>query len=96
MKITKEMAEELNKELAVRGYPFRYDYDENMASNLHMEMTLPSMKGVHSFIINPTREYLDWLTLWFKIRGIEISWNNTASIMWSSSGWDDEDRKEKK
>ena len=53
-----------------------------------MEITLPSLKYIDSFIINPTNEFYDWLELWFKIKGIELSYNNTRSIIWSKSGWD--------
>lgn len=88
MKITAEMVMELNNELANKGCPFRYEYDEaGYAGNSRMEITLPSMSCVDSFIINPTREFFDWLELWFKVKGIELSSNNTGSILWSKNGW---------
>lgn len=92
MKITEEMVIELNNELKDMGCPFRYNYDENgYSGNPHINITLPSMTYVDSFIINPSREYFNWLKLWFKLKGIEISGNNDGSIMWSLNGWDSED-----
>lgn len=88
MKITKEMVMELNNELVNKGCPFRYEYDPaEHSGNPHMIITLPSMNCVSSFIINPTREFFDWLELWFKEKGIELSCNNDGSILWSKNGW---------
>lgn len=88
MKITNEMVIELNKELSNKGCPFRYEYDEvGYTGNPHIKITLPSMEGVDSFNINPTKLFFDWLELWFKDKGIELSYNNDGSIMWSKDGW---------
>lgn len=84
MKITREMVMELNDELSVKGCPFRYKFTNNVIVS-SMEITLPSMSCVDSFIINPTREFFDWLELWFKIKyDIELRSNNTRSTLWSS------------
>jgi hypothetical protein len=88
MKITREMVMELNNELSNKGCPFRYDYIEER--NPQIEITLPSVNYVDSFIINPTREFFDWLELWFKMKGIELNYNNDGSIMWSKGGWDED------
>lgn len=89
MKITEEMVMELNSELIFKGCPFRYKYDPTgYTGNPHMEITLPNMNCVSSFIINPTSEFFDWLKLWFKVKGIELGCNNNASILWSKNGWD--------
>lgn len=92
MQITKEMVIELNTELAIKGCPFRYKYVFNKLSmgNPEIEITLPSMNYVSSFIVNPTNEFYDWLKMWFKSKGIELSCNNDGSILWSKSGWDKE------
>ena len=88
MKITQEMVMELNNELINKGCPFRYEYEKNTTSgNPRIKITLPSMSCVSSFIINPEREFFDWLKLWFKIRGIELCFNNDGSICWSKDGW---------
>lgn len=90
MKITNEMTMELNNELAQKGCPFRYEYsDATYSGNPQIKITLPSMSCVSSFIINPTREFFNWLELWFKVRGIELGHNNDGSILWSKSGWDE-------
>lgn len=89
MKISREMVVELNQELANKGCPFRFNFVLRYTdSNPQMEITLPSLRYVHSFIINPNDDFYDWLELWFKIKGIELSYNNTRSIIWSKSGWD--------
>lgn len=89
MKITKDMVSELNKELANKGCPFRYEHEEvGNDGNPHMKITLPSMEGVDSFIINPTKAFFDWLEIWFKEKGIELSCNNTGSVFWSKNGWE--------
>lgn len=89
MKITEEMVMELNNELSVKGCPFRYVFDDkdHHADNPAMEIVLPNMNCVSSFIINPTREFFDWLKLWFKVKGIELICNNDGSILWSKNGW---------
>ncbi len=84
MKITKEMVMNLNIELAIKGCPFRYKFVDDMIIS-SMEITLPSMNCVDSFIINPTKEFFDWLKLWFKEKyKIELNCNNTGSVMWSN------------
>lgn len=89
MKITKEMVMELNNELAIKGCPFRYSFNEvGHSGNPYIEIALPSMNCVDSFIINPTKEFFDWLELWFKLKGIELNCNNTGSILWSKNGWE--------
>lgn len=89
MKITKEMTVELNNELAIMGCPFRYEYDSNgYTGNPHINIVLPSMNYVSSFIINPTDEFFNWLKTWFRSKGITLSCNNDGSIMWSKDGWD--------
>lgn len=91
MKITEEMVMELNKELENKGCSFRYEYDKNgFTGNPHIKITLPSMNCVGSFIINVTKEFLDWLELWFKARGVELTCNNDGSILWSKNGWQDD------
>lgn len=85
MQITREIVMELNNELAVKGCPFRYKFIDDGLVNSSIEITLPSMRCVESFIINPKREFFDWLKLWFKtIHGIEINCNNDGSILWSN------------
>lgn len=89
MKITEEMTIKLNEELKVMNVPFRFKY-ANRTGNPHIEITLPSMNYVDTFIINPTKEFYDWLKIWFKTNeNIELDSNNTGSIMWSTTGWDD-------
>ena len=89
MKITREMIVELNNELVNKGCSFRYEYDEaGYSGNPHMKIVLPSMNYVNSFYINVTMEFFDWLMLWFNVKGIELSYNNDRSILWSKSGWD--------
>ena len=84
MRITKEIVMELNNELYIKGCPFRYKFSDDMIVS-SMEITLSSMSCVDSFIINPTREFFEWLKLWFKTKyDIELISNNTGSILWSS------------
>ena len=93
MKITREMVMELNNELANKGCSFRYEYDEaGYLGNPHMKIVLPSMNYVNHFYISLTKEFYDWLNLWFKIKGIELSYNNDRSILWSKSGWDTDNK----
>lgn len=88
MKITEAMVYTLNEELEYRGYPFCYKYDDSIIKgNPCIKISLPRMKGVHSFTINPTEEFFDWLENWFKERDIELSYNNNGSIIWSKNGW---------
>ena len=90
MKITREMVVELNTELAVMGCPFRYKLEDKKCTggNPHIELVLPSMNYVSSFIVNPTTEFFRWLYSWFELKGIELNCNNDRSILWSKDGWD--------
>ena len=84
MVLTKEMVMNLNIELGLKGCPFRYKYSDDMIV-ASMEIILPSMNCVDSFIVNPTKKFFDWLRLWFKEKyNIELNCNNTGSIMWSN------------
>lgn len=88
MKITKEMVIELNNELVVKGCPFRYEYEgETEYSRIpHMEIALPNMNCVSSYIINVTKDFLEWLDIWFKTKyGIELTYNNDGSILWAKN-----------
>lgn len=88
MKITQRIVTELNSELANKGCPFRYEYYEpEYSNNPHMRIALTSMRCVDSFNINPTKDFFDWLVLWFKSKEIELSCNNDGSILWSKNGW---------
>ena len=90
MKITDDMVYELNETLEYKGYSFRYEYNDSILNgNSCMKITLPRMKGVDSFIINPTKEFFEWLEGWFMQYGIELSCNNDGSIIWSKNGWND-------
>ena len=70
MKITREMVIELNNELVIKGCPFRYEYEgETEYSRIpHMEIALPNMNCVSSYIINVTKDFLEWLDIWFKTK----------------------------
>lgn len=84
--ITKEMVEELNNELAVRGYPFRYNYHEDAEHDSipDMQVTLPNMKGVSSCTIKVTDDFLKRLELWFRTRyGIDLTYLNDRSVLWA-------------
>ena len=85
MRLTKEMVVDLNNELAVKDCPFRYEFQESVGVGIpSMEITLPNMNYVDSFIINVTREFLEWLELWFKTKySVELNCNNTGSVFWS-------------
>jgi len=78
MEITEEMVIELNNELAVMGCSFRYKYKDEK-----IEITLPNMNYVNSYIINVTDDFHEWLQRWFEAKGIELSCNNTGSTLWS-------------
>jgi len=90
MKITRLMVAELNAELRTMGCPFRYRFEEERYSysNPRIEIILPSMNYVDSFMVHPTEEFFTWLYAWFEAKGIELSCNNTGSILWSKNGWD--------
>ena len=72
------------------GKEWWYEYDEaGYKGNPHIKITLPSMNCVDSFIINPTKEFFNWLELWFRLKGVILGRNNDGGIMWSNNGWSD-------
>ena len=90
MKITREIVVELNAELSTMGVPFRYKFEgvKCTSGNPNIELVLPSMNYVSSFMVYPTTEFFTWLYAWFKLKGIELNCNNDRSILWSKDGWD--------
>lgn len=77
------MVIELNDELAVKSCPFRYKYKSIGNGHVGMEFALPNMNCVDNFIINVTKEFIEWLKLWFKTKyNIELMRNSTANIFW--------------
>ena len=85
MNITVKLVNELNNELAAKGCVFRYKFEiYDCTKHPQLHLVLVNSTYVESFIINPTKEYFDWLILWFKIRGITISGNNDGTILWES------------
>lgn len=88
MKITREMVIKLNDELRIKGCPFRYKYEgETEYCRIpQIEVALPNMNCVNSCIINVTRDFLDWMEVWFKTKyGIELTCNNDGSILWAKN-----------
>lgn len=88
MRITREIVVELNDELRIKGCPFRYEYTgETQYSCIpQIEVTLPNMNYVSSCTINVTRDFLEWMELWFKTKfGVELTCNNDGSILWAKN-----------
>ena len=86
MGITREMVDELNRELGNMGCAFRYEFF-NDVHNPTIKITLLNTKHIDSFIVNITDEFYEWLSFWFGAKGIQLSCNNTRDIMWSKTGW---------
>lgn len=88
MKITREMVIELNNELVIKGVHSDMSMrGETEYSRIpHMEIALPNMNCVSSYIINVTKDFLEWLDIWFKTKyGIELTCNNDGSILWAKN-----------
>lgn len=92
-KITKEMVDILNEMLSDMNCIFRYELDAidgDAFDNPHMNIVLVSDKFVDSYIVNLSKNYLNWLETTFKERwGITLCYNNTGSVIWSKEGWGD-------
>ena len=91
MKITEAMVVALNSELVMMGCSFRFQLSDQCESpdNPVMKLVLPSMNGISCFSINLTRDFLTWLNVWFQLRGVELSCNNSGDIFWSRNGWEE-------
>ena len=88
VKFTQEIVADLNHELSAKGCSFRFQLQKEITDNPSIEIVLPSMNGIDSFILNITDEFFEWLQTWCKINyGIILSCNNTRSTMWSKNGW---------
>ena len=87
MKITREMADELNAILANMGCAFRFDFREDMFNN-EIEVIPMNNQFIDSSIINLTKECYSFIENFFKSKGIEeLCYNNTGSVIWSKGGW---------
>lgn len=91
MRITKEMTKELNAILANMGCIFNFEYRDGTLGNSEIEIRPVNGKFIQRSIINPTKEFYEFLENYFKSKGIEeLSYNNTGSIIWSTSRWKSE------
>lgn len=82
MKITIEMANELNEKLAEMDCSFRLKYDDFVPS---LEVVPANMKFIESHILNLTEEFYAFLEEFFDEKGIKLRYNNTGSHIWSSN-----------
>lgn len=91
MKITEAMVVALNSELVMMGCPFRFQLSGECESsdNPVMKLMLPSMNGVNCFTMHLTSDFLTWLKVWFQLRGVELSCNNSGDIFWSRNEWEE-------
>lgn len=88
-KITKEMVENFNQSLETMNCSFKLRYDDSW-KNPQCEIVPSNTLFINSAIINPTKEFYQTLDAFFKVNGIELSYNNTRDIFWSISGYDEE------
>lgn len=71
MNITEEMVERLNKEVAERGCSFRFEYQSDKKVPIPgFYVVLPSMNCINSYTLNLSEDFINWLSLWFKITTI--------------------------
>ena len=92
-KLTKGIIEHLN--IVLKGFRvgFKYKFtNEPIAPKARIEVI--DAKGfVESSIINCTDVYFEWLEKWFKENyDIEITYNNTKTIIWSNDYSTPEDK----
>ena len=92
-KLTKELIEQLNVVLKDFGVGFEYKFtDEPIAPKARIEV-IDNKGFVESSIINCTEPYFNWLEKWFKENyDIEITYNNTRTIIWSDDYSTPEDK----
>ena len=81
--ITEKMVEELNTELEAMGCCFRYIYNEKFFADIPtIHITPISTTFLSSYVLNPTKEFFQWIKLWFTNKGVRLCLNNDGSIMW--------------
>ena len=85
-KITREMAEHLNKILKEMGVGFGYVYEDETTNAPTIRIVVADNMGwVTSSIVNCTDNYYVWLNDWFKDNyDITLCYNNTGNIIWSN------------
>ena len=92
MKITEDMVIVFNQTLENLGCSFKLQYDDKALGfgNPSCEIVPTSNMFIQSSIINVTDEFYNILDDFFAKRGIELTYNNTGSILWSKDGWKDD------
>lgn len=87
MNITEEMVERLNKEVAERGCPFRFEYRSDKKVPIPgFNVVLPNMNCLNSYTLNLSGDFINWLSLWFKNNyDIVLHCNNTGSTFWAKN-----------
>lgn len=85
MNITEEMVERLNKEVAERGCSFRFEYQSDKEVPIPgFYVVLPNMNCLNSYTLNLSKDFINWLSLWFKNNyDIVLHCNNTGSTFWA-------------
>ncbi len=91
MKISENMMTDFNQTLENLNCCFRLKFIKEV--NPICEIVPANDMFIHSSIINLTDEFYQILNDFFKKRGIELTYNNTGSIFWSKSGWEEEKNK---
>ena len=85
-KLTKNIVEDLNKQLELMGCGWHYEFSDGdtYAPKMTVEVN-GSKEFVYSSIINTTKTYDEWLYGWMKTYyGIDLRFNNTGSICWAN------------
>ena len=83
--ITKEMTEELNLLLLKMGCCFNFKYISQGPLSACIEIQLINKKFLNSWILNPSDDFYNFITTFFNNYDIEIKYNNTGTIFWSST-----------
>lgn len=90
--ITLEMVEEFNLNMENQQSAIRLSFEEN-PYNLginNCKISLPTLKHINSFIINPNEEFYDELKYFFFGKNIKLNFNNTGTTFWGTQKGENE------
>ena len=79
--ITTEMVEEFNRNMENRNSIIRLYKSGSYAVDI--KLILDSFLKMEEQVINPTKEFYDYLQQFFKQKGVTIRFNNTWSCFWA-------------
>lgn len=89
MRITQEMINDLNKILNNKGSNIKLKPNDISSGNPTYKVSLSEDKFLHSYVLNPSKDFFEFVNDYFMDKGIKVVYNNNGNTFWSHDGWNE-------